>query len=375
MPFDPSRFTEIHQVGGIRTGTLDQHPGTSGTGCRVAHVDTGAGLRFTVAIDRGGDIVDASFMDTNLSFLTPNGYAPATPARHAGLNWLQGWPGGLLTTCGPVYIGGPREEHGDQLSLHGHHSNIPAAVCLLQNPDPRSGRMDMVLGLIIRDTSTFGPTVQVEREIRATLGTPAVQIRDTVTNLGDTAVAHNLLYHINFGYPFIDTGTDLIFGGSCRLTAIDDLGLEDTQDPLANDANLSDAVNDLKRITGPNPNHVGTGEQCVIVEPTVPRDGISRIGVINESRKVGIEIRYPHAQLPRLANWQHLGPNGSFVTALEPYFGSLLGLARDPHLQAEQWLAPGDSRTYDLSIQVLQTPEQFASLREADMALSVLGSV
>ena len=55
---DLDKFENIHQIGGIRTGTLDSHP-LGRPGGRVALVDTGAGLRFTVALDRGGDIVDA----------------------------------------------------------------------------------------------------------------------------------------------------------------------------------------------------------------------------------------------------------------------------------------------------------------------------
>ena len=56
--FDPGKFESIHQVGGIRTGRLDWPDAGGSPGCRVAQVDTGSGLRFTVAVDRGGDIVE-----------------------------------------------------------------------------------------------------------------------------------------------------------------------------------------------------------------------------------------------------------------------------------------------------------------------------
>lgn len=57
--FDADKFELIHQVGGIRTATFDWPDAGGAPGCRVALVDTGSGLRFTVALDRGGDIVEA----------------------------------------------------------------------------------------------------------------------------------------------------------------------------------------------------------------------------------------------------------------------------------------------------------------------------
>ena len=142
-PLDSRKFENHHQVGGIRTGTLDD-PDSGGSGGsqggRVAHVDTGSGLRFTVAIDRGGDIVDASFNRFNLAYLSPNGYKHPSPAYHVESEWLRSWPAGLLTTCGPQYIGHPRVEDDTRLGLHGHHSNTTAAVESVINPDPARNR-------------------------------------------------------------------------------------------------------------------------------------------------------------------------------------------------------------------------------------------
>jgi hypothetical protein len=78
--FDPAKFESVHQVGGIRTGTLDSPGAGGGAGPRVAFVDTGAGLRFTVALDRGGDIVDASYNQFGLAYLSPNGLPPPNAA-------------------------------------------------------------------------------------------------------------------------------------------------------------------------------------------------------------------------------------------------------------------------------------------------------
>src|SRR6185503_6601393 len=111
MP-DPKKFENVHQIGGIRMGRLDS-PGAGGAdGTRVALIDTGSGFRFTVALDRGGDVVDASYNQFGLAYLSPNGLRPPSHAYHFENEWLRNWPGGLVTTCGPEYIGGSRLENG-----------------------------------------------------------------------------------------------------------------------------------------------------------------------------------------------------------------------------------------------------------------------
>ena len=46
------------QVGGIETSVLDNGPGK---GTRIAWVNTGAGLRYKVVVDRGLDLADAFY--------------------------------------------------------------------------------------------------------------------------------------------------------------------------------------------------------------------------------------------------------------------------------------------------------------------------
>ena len=205
---DANKFELVEQVGGIRTGTLDYPNPSGGQACRVAHVNTGAGLRYTVAIDRGGDIVEARHNATNLAFLTSNGYKPPNPAYHREFEWLSGWPGGLLTTCGPIHVGGPREEDGVAVSLHGRYSDTPVAVERITNPNVCRGRSEMGLELLIRETRTFGPNIEARRRIESTLGIAEIRITDHVTNVGDERCPHSLLYHVNLGYPLLDTGPE-----------------------------------------------------------------------------------------------------------------------------------------------------------------------
>lgn len=366
--FDPNKFENVHQIGGIRTGTLDAPGAGGGAGVRVALVDTGAGLRFTVALDRGGDIIDASYNQFGLAYLSPNGLRPPNPAYHQGVEWLRGWAGGLLTTCGPEYIGGPRMEAGGQTSLHGRFSSSPAIVETLRNPDPQRGRMDMELGLIVRDSRVFGPVYEIRRTLRCTLGQPEIVLEDEVTNRGDTPSAHHWLYHCNLGYPLLDRGTRFIYRGRAQCWVVPPPAGQDIVQPIS-----AAAMNRLKSVPSALPEHAGGGERGLIVSAEPEADGMCRVGLINDRLKLGLEFIYPAKALPRMAHWQHYGPNGSYVSGLEPFHGSLLGRARDRHPSVDSMLAPGESRTYSLRLRVLPTPAELRRLASCDGPIRPVG--
>jgi hypothetical protein len=359
-PFDATRFENILQVGGIRTGSLDCVPTAAGGGpqsCRVAFVDTGGGLRFTVALDRGGDIVDAAYNQHNLAYLTPNGYRPPSHAYHFAADWLTGWPGGLLTSCGPNYFGPPRTEDGHSLGLHGHHSNTPAAVEMLLNPDPQRGRNEMLLSLVIRDSRMFGPVLEVRRQIQCRLGIPQIVLYDQVTNRGNTRVAHNWLYHVNLGYPLVDAGAKLIYRGRTQYLPVD--------------AKMNDAkLNKLKTVPPPLEEHRGPGERVLIVDNEPDGEGMCHAGLINAKLGLALELVYPSECFPRLVNWQHFGPS-SYVTGLEPFSGSLLGKDNDKHPKAAQWLEPGETRRYQMTIKVHEDKAGLRSLAGRDGKLTM----
>ena len=177
IDLDLDKFENVHQIAGIRTAMLA--PGTADA-TNVALVNTGSGLRFTVALDRGGDIVDATYNRFSLAYLSPVGIKPPSAAHNVDMAWLRGWPGGLLTSCGPQYIGAPRQEDGVQTSLHGRHSNTPAQVEMLINPDPHRGHNEMLLSMVIRDTSMFGPSLEVRRTIQCVVGRPQIHLYEQV---------------------------------------------------------------------------------------------------------------------------------------------------------------------------------------------------
>ena len=342
--FDVDKFENTHQIGGVQTAVVAPgFGGSSESGCRVAQVNTGSGLRFTIALDRGADIVEAFFNQHSLAYLAPGGLKPPSFAYNGGFDWLSNWAAGLVTTCGPHAIGGPHAEDGIDYGLHGHQSNTPAKLEMLVNPDPQQGRYEILVSTLMRDSRMFGPTFEVRRQIQCVLGRPQIAIYDQVTNRGDTKVAHNWLYHVNLGYPLLDEGARFVYRGRAEYWQM--------PDPPARP--LSDAaLNGLKRVCGPLAEHAGSTERGLVVEVEPDKAGLCHVGLINRKLRLGLELEYSPSCLPRIANWQHYAPRGCYVTGIEPFNGSLMGKANDSFPGAEQYLAPGQTKKYQLTIKV-----------------------
>ncbi len=89
------KISNSAQLGGIETSVLDNG---AGRGTRIAWLNTGAGLRYKIVIDRGMDISDAFFNQYNLVWLNHAGITARQPLSHRGIDWLRTFRGGLLTT-------------------------------------------------------------------------------------------------------------------------------------------------------------------------------------------------------------------------------------------------------------------------------------
>lgn len=325
------------QLGGIETAILDNG---LGKGTRIAWINTGAGLRYKVVIDRALDIVDAFYNQHSLVWLSHGGITAPRPDAHAGTEWLCCFAGGLLTTCGLTHVGGPENDEYGTRGIHGRISNIPADVESIVQPDLRTGTLEMSITAVMRQSCVFGPNLELRRTISSTLGQPTLRIHDVVTNVANTATPHMLLYHCNYGWPLVDAGTRILYRGSCQSRGLD------------MDNAIFNSKHDYRTCQGPLESHRGTGEACGFIDVTPDHDGTCTVALYNEKLGLAVATRYNKKQLPALANWQHWGP-GEYVTGLEPGTNPPIGQSAARKLKKLIHLAPGESRTYDLEISVL----------------------
>ncbi len=334
------RFINPAQVAGIETAVLADGPAR---GVRVAWVNTGTPLRYKVVIDRGLDIADAFYGAASLAFLSYTGTTPPTRALDGGLDWLGGFYGGLVCSCGPQHVGGPETVDGVDYGLHGTHSNTPAEVEAVCQPDPAAGKDVMSITGRVRTARMFGPNVELRRTIRSAMGTPAVEIHDEFTNRGNTPTRHCWLLHLNFGWPLLDRGSRIVYRGPVV--------------PRSDSVKWFTDPGKYKVAPSPVKAHTGAGEDVAFVDPPADADGLCHVGIVNEKLELGVEVTYPRKNYPRLVNWQHFGPGGEYVVGLEPVSGGMAECGA-----AAGVLAPGEVRTYDCTLRVLTDPRRLAGL-------------
>jgi hypothetical protein len=345
-PLWKDKISNPIQLGGIETSILDNGPGK---GVRIAWINTGTGLRYKVVIDRAMDIADAFFNAHSLAWISHAGVVAPQPFSNSGIDWLRTFAGGLLTTCGLSHIGGPESDENGSRGLHGNYSNIPAEIISIQQPDPINGILEMSITGIIRETTTFGPSLVLKRTISGTLGQAFLKIHDEVTNMGNTDAPHMLLYHINCGYPLIDEGSDIVWKGSWQSMGND---LENR---------IFNPNNHFKKCPAPMEAHAGFGEDVAFISPHSDHDGNCSCGFVNQNLGIGLSIKFNKNQLPWLINWQHWG-KGEYVTALEPATNPPIGQAKARKEGTLIQLAPGEKRIYGLEIKVINRLDELKNL-------------
>lgn len=355
QPFDTSKFITASQIGGIEAYTFDEGPAR---GVRALCVNTGAGLRYRVLVDRGLDIDQAFHHQHSLAFLAHKGVSSPTRALDRGLDWLKSFPGGLLTSCGPFNIGGPCTDNGEELGLHGSHSNTAATIESIIQPDPHAGRMDMSIVGRIRYGSLYGPCVELKRTITSTLGQNHIQFTDEFYNAGNQEVPHAWLLHINFGYPLLDAGSEFCYE-------------EKAVEPIPGDKNSAARFapdGKYKQIPAPLVEHNGSTSFVGYIYPKADRKGLATVSVVNPKLNLGVSIAYNVNEFSRCANWQHWGKH-EYVAALEPAAGGTVeGRDKDRAHGLLIQLKPGESKTYRYRLVVVDNTAIMGKLREMNAA-------
>ena len=346
------KISNAAQIGGIETSVLDNG---AGRGTRIAWINTGAGLRYKVVIDRAMDIADAFYNQHSLAWLNNPGIMPPQPFSHNGIDWLRTFGGGLVTTCGLSHVGGPEADEYGTRGLHGMISNIPAEIESIIQPDPANGKLEMSITGIIRQSQIFGPRLELRRTISGTLGKAGLKIHDEVMNCGNIPAPHMLLYHCNFGWPLVDEGTDIIWKGRWQPR-------EETSKRTFN------KENNFKKCPAPWHAHNGSGEDAVFVDIDADALGMCACGLYNANIGVAVALIFPKKQLPWFTNWQHWG-KGEYVTGLEPGTNTPIGQAKAREQNELIFIRPGESRQYDLAFNVLVDKEEihnFITSNESD---------
>ena len=267
-----------------------------GQGQRLIEVKTAAGLRATFLEDKCLDILDLEYKGVNLAFLSKNGLMAL---NHPETNtFTQYWAGGFLSTCGLRNAGPPCTVDEEFFPLHGRIGLTPADHVNIQIDN---GNIT-IIG-ITRESALFGHCLELERKIEIPVDGAKILIKDQVRNLTPEPEPIFLLYHINFGFPFLNK----------ELTVEFPKGEVKGRTPEA-----QAAINNHTSFTAPKD---GETEQVFF---HFPQEENPKVRLHNPSLGISAEIAYKRKQLPMLAQWKSMR-SGDYALGIEPGTSQIRG--------------------------------------------------
>jgi hypothetical protein len=356
------RLADLRAACGVRLSTLTDGPER---GVRILEFRTGTGLRFTVAVDRGMDVGELEWRGMPFGWHSASGYrAPALhdPEAEGGSGLLRSFTGFMLT-CGFDHARRPEKEapghfRADTVPelmqpLHGRGALAPARLVGYGADWRDDASLVLWCEGEVRQAVLYGEHFVLRRRIEAVAGTSRFTVADRLVNEACVPVPHMLLYHLNLGWPLLDAGSRFLAPVSETVWS-----------------GVSAEAQRLGFWTQQGPQPAGA-QQVAVHRVVADADGFVRTALVNDRIGTGVAVSWPKRQLPWLQHWQCLS-EGTYALGVEPVtnrFGSRAELAQTGELEV---LQPGETRVYDLAVEVLDGPAALEGCETAIRACAPL---
>ncbi|MBQ7374309.1 MAG: DUF4432 family protein [Clostridia bacterium] len=227
--------------------------------------------------DNALDIVWVRYKGVNLSFLSKNGL------NDGQRDFTGNFEGGFLYTCGMDNISSCVEGKPIHGSLH--YKKVDNAYSYEKDG------VVYVLGTV-KESALFGKNLVLTRKFEVSEN--SLTVSDTIENNGFKDEKYVLLYHVNYGYPFLDENLQL------DIPAI-------KSDPLTEIAK--------KR----------ADQKFVITAPLDQNDedvyyhtlSVGKVSLFNPNKNVKIEMNYDVVDFPVTLEWKSM-TSGDYALGIEP---------------------------------------------------------
>ena len=297
-------------------------------GWRALDLRAWDGIDARLLPDRGLDCFGAWYRGVPLAWVSAVGERGPLGGRLRDDDWLLGFGGGLVATCGLRNVGAPSEGHG----LHGEISHQPAREVRVARWVDGEQAVVSASGAVA-EVSALGHRLELERTWTTRTGEGRLELVDVTRNLGRDPEPAPLLYHVNLGAPLWSAGATLAL--DARATTPRD----------------EDAVGPWDRALEPI---AGCARARLRARGRRRRGRVVRGDVDSPATGLRLTLRWEAAGLPRLHQWVHPAP-GIAVLGLEPANCSVLGRAADRAAGRLPVLEPGEERVTRLEVRVAGT--------------------
>jgi len=334
-----SKLYDLRMVAGDLSGLYGMEDFTynegKAKGMRAIRMKNGKGLSATLLPDRCLDIPYFSYKGINLGLVNKTGLANPQYFVEDGLRgFLKQFNGGLLTTCGLQTAGAPCEFEGREYGLHGQIHNIPG-VNVNKREFAEDDEIILQASADMREACVFAEYLELNRVFQMETEKNVVRITDTVKNLGFLRAPLVNLYHINFGYPFIDEGTRLYFSAE-KAAPRDDI-----------------AERSFYKYNIVEKAEIGRPEECYI---HTGGDG-AQFGMIHNSLLgLAVVVHYDAGELPIFCEWKCMMA-GDYAIGLEPSVAGFWGIRRAVEDGLARYLEPGEEKQLHLRVEVLDNED------------------
>jgi hypothetical protein len=323
-------------------------------GIDLIEVHNGA-LAFTVLPTRGMGLWRGDYHGQALGWRSPV-EGPVHPkyvnlADRGGLGWLAGFDE-LLCRCGLSSYGPPGEDVWTDggstqkalLTLHGRIANTPAqAVEVAVNLDPPH---EISVTGEVEEAALFFPQLKLTTTYTTIPGSNRVVISDRVENRGARPAEMQMLYHTQFGRPFLE-------GGSRLLAPIREVA------PLTYRA--AEGMDTFDTYAPPMP---GFAEQVYVYDLIADNRGMTLALLESASADKAVCLRWPTASLPCFTVWKNtMAMEEGYVTGLEPATGYPNSRTFERSKGRVRVLPPGGSWSARWSIEVADNPDAVVALQ------------
>ena len=327
-------------------------------GVDIIEVDNGA-LSFSVLPTRGMGIWKGAYKGLEVAWNSPV-KGPVHPALvdlqdRGGLGWLGGFDE-VVARCGldstgapgtdvvPNNMGVPTEV---ALTLHGKIANIPARRVEVQViPGDATAPTELVVTGEVHEAGLFCPQYRLLARASTTAGSNVLRIEDEVRNEKAIDAEMELLYHCNFGPPFLDDGAAL------EVAA---------REVAPRDARAVEGLAAYQTYLGPTAGYV---EQVYWYDLLAREDGQTLAMLRNAAADKGLVLRFDKGQLPAFTQWKNTAwVVDGYVTGLEPATDYPNGKAFERAQGRLATMGPGESRRSELAIEVLDEAAAVAAVQ------------
>lgn len=260
------------------------------------------GLELLFNKDNALDIVWTNFKGVNLSFLSKNGLNDGTRI------FTGNFEGGFLYTCGMDNVSGCVADKPVHGSLHytkadnAYHYEKDGAIYVCGD---------------VKESALFGKNLVLHRQYKITAD--SLEINDTVENADFRDSEYVLLYHINYGYPFLNECLEL------DIPAI-------KSEPLTEIAKKRQT--EMLKITPP----IDGNDEDVYYHTL----SVGKIRLFNPELGITVGMEYDTADFPVTLQWKSM-ISGDYALGIEP------ALTRFDRF-AMQKIKAKTSKTYQIKI-------------------------